>query len=674
MEILAPVGSPECVIPAVRMGANAIYLGASAFSARASASNFDDEELLKAIEYCHQRGVKVYLALNTLIRDDEMQSALNTASIAVKYGIDAIIVQDIGLASLLKKSCPDVKLHASTQMSIHTPEGAKLLYDMGFDRVVLSRELSENEIKEIVNSCPIETEVFVHGALCMSVSGQCYFSAMVGSRSGNRGRCAQPCRLPHCINDNKNNNHALSLKDLTLTDHLKKLEQIGVTSAKIEGRMKRPEYVAASVKACRQALDEGIVDFETKDILRSVFARSGFTDGYYMGKLGPEMFGKREKEDVISANESLFKKIRGLYNKEAQLIPLKMQFKAISNELMSLSITDDMGNTAFVEEAPPEKAEKLPTSEERIREQLSKTGGTPFFTESIEISLDKEPMIRLSSLNDMRRKAIEIILSHRAKQDEREFKMPDIRIEDNKKISRYRERHVMISCDIDPKLKNNLIFVPYDSKQENLKKLVDDGFSIGLELPRGMFGKEKKISEYIKKAKDVGVGHILAGSLGAVALGKKYDMIVHGDFGLNVMNSHTVRVLAELGCADVVASIELTYKQISQLCHHIPVGILSSGYVPLMLTRNCPVKGSGISCAECGMKSVLRDKLGHTFPVVCNTGCAEILNCATLKCERSDLNITNTSFEIHRDDIRSCFDNSKLTSNVTHGLYTRGVI
>ena len=300
IEILAPAGGMDSVIAAVRSGADAVYVGAKAFSARASAHNFDENELRECVRYCHQRGVKVHLALNTLIFDDEMADALELVKTAAKADIDALIIQDLGLVSLVKRTVPDLPLHASTQLSVHTPYGAKALYEMGFERVVLSRELSLAEIREIREFCPeVELEVFVHGALCMCVSGQCYFSAMLGGRSANRGMCAQPCRLPMRYGDN---DHALSLKDNGSLNYLRELQEMGIASAKIEGRMKRPEYVAAATIAAREARDLGFITEPTAEKLRSVFSRTGFTDGYLRGEIGEKMFGFRQKSDVVSAD------------------------------------------------------------------------------------------------------------------------------------------------------------------------------------------------------------------------------------------------------------------------------------------------------------------------------------------------------------------------------------
>lgn len=249
-EILAPAGSFDSLTAAVRCGADAVYLGGRELNARRNAANFSDEELAQAVEYCHARGVKVYITLNTLVRDDEMETAMNAVRCACDVKADALILQDVGLTSLIRKAAPDMPLHASTQTSVQTLDGIKMLADMGFCRAVLPRELSKKEIEKIAAQSPIELEMFVHGALCMCLSGQCQLSAVLGSRSGNRGLCAQPCRLPFAADGGTG--HDLSLKDMSLIEYLPELAQMGVLSFKIEGRMKRPEYVAAAVTACKR--------------------------------------------------------------------------------------------------------------------------------------------------------------------------------------------------------------------------------------------------------------------------------------------------------------------------------------------------------------------------------------------------------------------------------------
>ena len=416
IELLSPAGSFESLIPAVRMGADAVYLGSNEFSARKNAKNFNRDELEKAVEYCHIRGVKVYLALNTLIKDSEMESAIDLAKFSANINIDALILQDIGLASRLRNIMPDMKLHGSTQMTIHTESGVRLLEKMGFSRVVLARELSKNEIKKIRDSCNIELEVFIHGAMCMSVSGQCYFSSILGGRSGNRGLCAQPCRLPFCVPGGTG--YDLSLKDMSIIEHIKELTNIGVNSVKIEGRMKRPEYVAAAVNACRKAIDNGKPEEESMNLLRNVFSRSGFTDGYYLGKRGKEMFGIRSKEDVLSATNEVFSNLHKLYKTENQNIPIYFKIRIKNGEKIRLNASDEDKNTISVYGDIPEISKNLDIDSDRCIKQLKKTGNTPFLVKNVCCDIDKGLSVSASSLNSLRRMAIDKL------QEKRKFRNP----------------------------------------------------------------------------------------------------------------------------------------------------------------------------------------------------------------------------------------------------------
>ena len=297
IEILAPVGGYEQLISAIKAGANAVYLGTQDFNARRNAHNFDN--LNETVEFCHNHGVKVYVTLNTVIKNNEIGAFANTVKDVANAGADAVIVQDLGAVSLIKKICPDLPLHASTQMTVHNLSGVKMLEEMGFSRVVLAREMSKNEIKYICDNSKLEIEVFTHGALCVSVSGQCYLSSMLGARSGNRGLCAQPCRLDF---NNGERGYALSLKDMSLYEDINELISLGVKSLKIEGRMKRPEYVYKAVSECKKALNNMQPDMQT---LKSVFSRSGFTNAYFKAQISPCMFGRRTDEDVHSMQNVL---------------------------------------------------------------------------------------------------------------------------------------------------------------------------------------------------------------------------------------------------------------------------------------------------------------------------------------------------------------------------------
>ncbi|MBR0482230.1 MAG: U32 family peptidase, partial [Firmicutes bacterium] len=322
---MAPVGGEEQLKAALRCGADAVYFGLQNFNARRNADNFNGENLKETVRLCHEHSCRVYITVNTLVFDDELEEVYKAVDTAAEAGADALIIQDFAVAAYAKEHHPKLKRFASTQMAVHNSEGVKALVKWGFDRVVLARELSLKEIRDVIKETGVEAEVFVHGAHCMSLSGNCYLSSMIGGRSGNRGLCAQPCRLDCSINGR---DHALSLKDMSYMDHIRELAEAGVASLKIEGRMKRTEYVAAAVTACRNAREGKPYDLES---LRSVFSRSGFTDGYLRGKRTLDMFGYRTKEDVVAA-DGVLKSLSRLYEKEPQTVPLDMYLSVKRDE------------------------------------------------------------------------------------------------------------------------------------------------------------------------------------------------------------------------------------------------------------------------------------------------------------------------------------------------------
>ncbi|MCQ4021458.1 MULTISPECIES: U32 family peptidase [unclassified Ruminococcus] len=684
IEILAPAGAFESVKAAVCTGASAVYIGAQRFSARASAANFSDEEIISAARYCHERSVKLYLAINTLIRDDELQSALKTVSLACTAGVDALIVQDLGLAAIIREVAPDMPLHASTQMSVHTPKGAKLLHSLGFKRVVLARELSRDEIAEIVASCPIETEVFVHGALCMSVSGQCEFSALLGGRSGNRGRCAQPCRLPFALDNGKGNGSALSLKDLSLLEHIKELEEIGVTSAKIEGRMKRPEYVAAATDACISALN-GVLDESKKNRLESVFSRSGFTDGYYFGKIDSNMFGVRSKENVTAADSKLFTQLKALYKDERQHLPITFKFTLKHGENAVLEAHSGSYN-ASAQGDIPEAAFKVALSEEKAAAQLKKTGGTPFALDEIKLEIEDGLAFPLSSINAMRRDCLNSLTEQYAKVIDKPFK--PLRLDKTKPYktdTKQKIRARFTSCDIPNELLGcELIYVPLFSPNKNIKQLLERGFNIGVEIPRMIFGKEKAVIKRLSEIKSLGVNHTLASNLGAVEPAKNAGLTVHGSFALNAFNTQTLNKLEQIGIADIELSQELTAEQMKSLGGNIKRGAVSCGRLPLMVTRACPAKNGGQDCKSCNKQRYIIDRKRNRLPLKCDGFSTEVLNPVPTYAqhifENADyLDFITLRFSLEGKDeiikLYSAVRNScHLSGDYTNGLYKRGVI
>lgn len=413
IEILAPAGSPEALTAAVRCGADAVYLGVGRFNARQAAHNFAPEDMPETVRYCHARGTAVHIALNTLVREDEMCDALALAEQACVWGADALIIQDRGLARRIHAAAPEMPLHASTQLSCHTPSGVEELRDCGFSRVVLAREMSQEEITACVGlGC--EIEVFAHGALCMCVSGQCTLSAMLGGRSGNRGMCAQPCRLPFAPvgSGPARDRTALSLKDLCLLDYVEQLRGSGVDSLKIEGRMKRPEYVAAAVTAYRAAADGRAADRQLLEDLQAVFSRSGFTDGYYRGRRDAGLFGHRRREDVTAATAEVFSRLHRLYDRENPRVPLALTFTMRAGEPVRL---EGRSGDAAAQAAGtiPEAAVHRPLSVQRAEEQLCKTGGTPFMPPEVVCRMDDGLTLPLAALNALRREVCERLLAVR---------------------------------------------------------------------------------------------------------------------------------------------------------------------------------------------------------------------------------------------------------------------
>lgn len=667
-EILAPAGSPQALIAAVRSGADAVYLGIKGLNARRSAENFDDDQLKEAVAYCHKHNVKVYLTLNTLVSDGEFEKAQEAVRLACESGVDAIIVQDIGLAELIHRNAPEMPLHASTQMSVQTAAGLKRLKKLGFTRAVLPRELSKEEIKKLCENSPIELECFVHGALCMCVSGQCLFSAVLGSRSGNRGACAQPCRLPFGVENGTG--HDLSLKDLSLIDYIAEMAEMGVCSFKIEGRMKRPEYVAAAVKACRNSVD-GVADNALRDDLRSVFSRSGFTDGYYRNKLGYDMFGIRRKDDVTAAS-GVLKKLEKLYEKEKADTVVDFAFTALKNEPISLAARAGTKNV-FAEGDIPQLAMNKATTAEAVYNQLSKVGGTRFVCGDIDIELDDGLFIPVSELNRLRREVIEKLDEDKAQV--KSFTPEFIKIQPHVPG---KKRLICRFADIDNIPENwdyiEQVIVPLGDERKVKKSL-----RVSVEVPRGIFSDDEKILEKLKNAKEFGITEAWAGTLDGIALIQKAGLKPNAFIGSNVFNSLSVKTLENMGVNRILLSPELTLAQAQAIGGDAPRGVFAYGRLPLMLTRNCPQK-NGKSCTECRRSGKLTDRRGIDFPIDCRSGCSEILNSVPVYMADRLSEIRNMDFML----LYFTDENKEKTSLVIHdyikgskkphGEFTRGLL
>ena len=628
-EVLAPAGSPESLTAAVRAGADAVYLGASRFSARAGAQNFGPEELRSAVEYCHARGVRVHLAVNTLLTDSELPEALQLAEYACSLPVDAVLVQDMGLARELLRRAPGLTLHASTQTGVHTAAGAQALFSAGFRRVVLARELSLGEIAEIHRRCPIELEAFVHGAQCMSVSGQCYFSVSLGSRSGNRGMCAQPCRLPFSAPGGTG--HDLSLRDLSLIGRTGELKAAGVCSLKIEGRLKRPEYVAAAVRACRLDADGEPVPAELRERLQAVFSRSGFTQGYADGKTGRAMFGVRSKEDAAEAGPETLRPLRALYAAEFPKIPVDFTLKIPYNKPIILSAGDGEGHTVSLSGAVPEPAISRPVTPERCAEQLRKTGGTPFFLRDFQCSAAPGLSVPAAELNRLRREALAALERERAVRQPVVFREDDGETLPPHLAGPMKLRARFRTGDLPEAAKRcELVYLPVTFGAERFSALLERGFPAAAELPRGLFGCEDRFAKLLREAGSAGVRDVWAGNLDSVRLALDAGLRVHGGFSLNITNTGALEWYRGLGLADAELSPELKLVQAAHLGGSMPRGLMIYGRLPLMLTRNCPAANSPRGCLHCKTAPELTDRRGIRFPVQCFGACSEVLNSVPL--------------------------------------------
>ena len=621
LELLSPAGSMDSLRAAVQSGANAVYLGSGAFNARQGAKNFTLDELTDAVRYCHVRGVAVHLTLNTLVTDRELEQAGQTVSAAVRAGVDAFIVQDLGIVSLLRQMAPEVPIHASTQMSIHSLEGVRQAAALGISRVVLARELPREDIAYICRHSPIEIEVFVHGALCMCYSGQCYFSSVVGTRSGNRGQCAQPCRLSYGYGRYEDK-YPLSLKDNCLISQVRELEQMGVASVKIEGRMKRPEYVAIATRLYRAAIDGQPVSDEDMQDLKDAFSRQGFTQGYYEQKLGREMFGTRQKE---KENRELMQRARAGYeNTEAPLVPVRFYAVLRPGQNTLLAVQDDMGNICKTEGPVPEAALNRPLTPQSLADRLSKTGGTPYQCISVKSVVGPNLTLSASAVNAMRRE----VLSH--------LTVLRGRLGDRWELYRYTPVRRWPGSPRPPKLTVGIlsldqltpkllalaparIYVPLSliGQDERWMRQVRPETEISVVLPRVIPDRETgKIAERLDLAYAVGIRNALCGNLGQIRFAQSRGFAVSGDYGLNLFNSRAMNLAQQLELESVTASFELTLPQIRDLSKPLNTELLVYGRLPLMLTENCIIKNRTGQCSCRSGQTKLVDRKGMEFRVL----------------------------------------------------------
>lgn len=625
LELLAPAGSPEGVRAVVQNGADAVYLGFGDFNARRNAKNFKPEEFDEAVRYCHTRGVKVYVTLNTLLTDKELPAAAQIVGHINRAGVDAVIVQDLGVLRMIRKIAPDLPLHASTQMSIHNLEGAKLAASLGVKRVVLARELSKKQIEFICANAPVEIEVFVHGALCMCYSGQCYFSSVVGRRSGNRGLCAQPCRLCYGFGQKDESEFPLSLKDLSLAGHLGELEAIGVKSLKIEGRMKRPEYAAIVTRIYASAIREKREPTPGEmRILAAAFSRQGFTDAYFLGEPGKQMFGTRPEKPHPDA-ERLFADVRRSYAGKSELgrVPVRFFAQIRRDAPSALRVEDEDGHSVTVEGPKAEEARSKPIIEAEINTQLYKTGGTPYVCKSATSRADSGAALPLSVLNSMRREALEKLSEARAIPPERrEFEFSEgLRLDngnESPKIIVHIARINQLSNELSD-LKPDYFYIPltgFAKDPKPVERLLSNGQRVCVVVPRVIGDHEAiEIAGMLDAARSLGISEAVVGNLGHLRFVKAKGFSPRGDFGLNVFNSQAVRELKALGFNSVTLSFELSIPQIRDISKYADSEMIVYGRLPLMITENCIVKNKYSRCL-CENNISLVDRKSVFFPVV----------------------------------------------------------
>ncbi|HZJ75969.1 MAG TPA: U32 family peptidase, partial [Clostridia bacterium] len=610
IEILAPVGGQEQLIAAVRCGANAVYLGIESFNARRNAENFDEHSLPQAVSYCHIRGVRVYVTLNILIFDTELSLVDKAITDIVNSGADGIIIQDLAVLNRIKQICPDMPVHASTQMAVHNIAGVKKLQKLGFRRVVLARELSLTEIELIKQNTDIELECFVHGAHCISVSGLCYISSVFGGRSGNRGLCAQPCRLNFSAYGRE---YALSLKDMSYIEKVKELRNAGVTSLKIEGRMKGAEYVAAAVTEYKNALEGKEIDYK---MLQSAFSRGGFTDGYLTEKHDINMFGIRSKEDIF-ASLKVQKQLQNLYHKEKGTVPVNMKLEIKKSKPAVLTVSAN-GKTAFATGGMPVEDEEKTLKCEDAKRFLSKTGGTPFILSKSEIIIDENLIMSSANINALRRAALNSLeekLSETTKRA-KDVPLPEIKIK-----KRSNEPKIRIGIESFSQFPDcidaEFIYIPIDELVKNIERAKALADNIIAELPIFISPKEEReVLEKLAVCKKLGIKRAAAGGIGGLALIKQTGMATHGLSRLNITNTLSLTEYERIGLSDTELSFELTFGKINKLGGTMQRGIFGYGYLPIMNFRVCPIKPS-LGCEKCDGKPILTDKNGVSFTLLC---------------------------------------------------------
>lgn len=693
LELLAPAGSPESVIAAVQSGADAVYMGFGDFNARRGAANFSEEEFTKAVRYCRIRGCKVYVTLNTLVGDRELADAAGLARRASDAGADGIIIQDLGLIKVIRDAVPDIPLHASTQMSVHNLAGVEACAQLGLTRAVLARELSYEQIAFIAKHAPIETEVFVHGALCFCHSGQCYMSALIGRRSGNRGMCAQPCRMQYSMGG-RMDDYPLSLKDNCLVERLQMLEDAGVTCAKIEGRMKRPEYTYTVTDVYSKVIKEHRTPTPAEmEQLEAAFSRDGFTQGYFDNEKGPEMFGTRREPG--REQERFWSAIRKQYA-DGELRRVPVDFYAVIQEgkAIQAAVADRDGHRAVITGNTPQKASRKGVTAQQIQDQFYKTGGTPYYAENVYCEIGEGLHVTASEINELRRKLISELTAKRAQRPQRRVRQFPAVPKDRLIRKAPRMIFQVLSADqLTPELaalRPEYLYVPLevlDKDPHCADEFTRAGCQVVAVLPRIITDDQAaEVAGMLQAVRQTGVEQALVGNLGHVFLARQAGLRVRGDFGLNVFNSYALEVLRTAGLESVTASFELRVAQIRDLKKPIDAEMIIYGRLPAMVSDQCIIKNSAGRCS-CQTPGQLSDRTGNVFPVVREFGCRNVIYNAHklfLADKRRDYEAAGlwaVRMMFTTESPRECVEVAKSylgmsdyrPNGLTRGLYYRGV-
>ncbi|MBQ8588470.1 MAG: U32 family peptidase [Clostridia bacterium] len=689
MEILSPAGSLDTLICAVNNGADAVYIGGINFSARKNAVNFTNDDIISAVRYAHLYGSKVYVTVNTLVSDSQLDEVYEFVKFLFETGVDALIIQDLGILNMVRRCFPDFEIHASTQMTIHNIEGARIAKKLGFKRVVLSRELTFAEILAISQAVDIELEVFVHGALCMSYSGQCLMSSFLGSRSGNRGACAQPCRLPYTLLDaqggkiSEKDKYLLSLKDLCLVDEMDMLRKCNVKSLKIEGRMKSADYVSLVTHIYDKYRDGGSVDKLDMEALANIFSRSGFTKGYLEGKCGRHMLNYSKNNDKVYDNISsvVLQRAEQLKKETKPKIRFDAEAYVALGEPMRLSVSAKGRTVSASGTVVAEQALSVALNEERISTQIGKTGSTPYELGSLNIRLEEGVSLPVKEINEVRRRALDMLTDCICIPD-RECKSEPFSVHSKSRgilePKLNAEVRTLLQAQAAYEAGFDRLLIPYYLYSDNKSYFDKTDWDICVVLPAVLRDNrpiDMNVLPYEVYASNVSQLMLIGGRK------------VNADFSLNVYNTSALEFMADMGVDTVCISPELNLREISNLGSNCAKELIVYGRVRLMTVQNCVVKSSRNRCSCTGDVYYLKDRKGARFPLFTDKGsCTNSIYNSTpiYMADRMDElkldGVTNLRFIFTTEspeeicDIYSCYRNNiKADFDFTRGHYYRGV-